>query len=65
LLKITHFISLSKSTCGILLQNITPAVKAIFFALTFMDQATMWMAVLADVGISHLVVANDPRAMRK
>ena len=65
--KIPRFISLSKSTYRILVQNITLAlaVKAIFFALTFMGQATMWMAVFADVGTSLLVVANGLRAMRK
>ena len=65
--KIPRFISLSKSTYGILVQNITLAlaVKAVFFALTFMGQATMWMAVFADVGTSLLVVANGLRAMRK
>jgi len=65
--KIPRFISLSKSTYSILVQNITLAlaVKAVFFALTFMGQATMWMAVFADVGTSLLVVANGLRAMRK
>jgi len=65
--KIPRFISLSRATYAILVQNITLAlgVKAIFLALTFMDQATMWMAVFADVGTSLLVVANGLRAMRK
>lgn len=65
--KIPRFIRLSRSTYGILVQNITLAlaVKALFFALTFMGMATMWMAVFADVGTSLLVVANGLRAMRK
>ncbi len=65
--KIPRFISLSRSTYAILVQNITLAlvVKAVFFALTFMGQATMWMAVFADVGTALLVVANGLRAMRK
>jgi Cd2+/Zn2+-exporting ATPase len=65
--KIPRFIGLSKSTYAILAQNITFAlgVKALFFALTFMGMATMWMAVFADVGTALVVVANGLRAMRK
>lgn len=65
--KIPRFISLSRATYAILVQNITLAlgIKAIFFALTFMGHATMWMAVFADVGAALLVVANGLRAMRK
>jgi Cd2+/Zn2+-exporting ATPase len=65
--KIPRFISLSKSTYAILMQNITLAlgVKALFFALTFTGQATMWMAVFADVGTCLLVVANGLRIIRK
>jgi Cd2+/Zn2+-exporting ATPase len=65
--KIPRFIRLSRSTYAILLQNITLAltVKAVFLALAFMGQATMWMAVFADMGASLLVVANGLRAMRK
>lgn len=65
--KIPRFISLSRSTYAILVENITLAlvVKAIFFALTFTGNATMWMAVFADVGAALIVVANGLRAMRK
>ena len=65
--KIPRFIELSRSTYSILMQNITLAlgVKVLFFILTFTGQATMWMAVFADVGTSLLVVANGLRAMRK
>ncbi len=65
--KIPRFIRLSRSTYAILVQNITLAlgVKALFFALTFTGNATMWMAVFADVGTALLVVANGLRAMRK
>ena len=65
--KIPRFIRLSRSVYAILAQNITLAlgVKAVFFALTFAGQATMWMAVFADVGTSLLVVANGLRAMRQ
>ncbi|MDR3357321.1 MAG: heavy metal translocating P-type ATPase [Desulfovibrio sp.] len=65
--KIPRFIGLSRATHAILMQNIALAlgVKAAFFALTFMGQATMWMAVFADMGTSLLVVANGLRAARK
>ena len=65
--KIPRFVRLSRATHAILMQNITFAlgVKALFFALTFMGHATMWMAVFADVGTSLLVVANGLRAMKK
>ena len=65
--KIPRFIGLSKSTYAILVQNISLAigVKALFFGLTFMGLATMWMAVFADVGTALIVVANGLRAMRK
>ena len=65
--KIPRFIRLSRATHAILMQNITLAlgVKALFLILTVLGQATMWMAVFADVGTSLLVVANGLRAMRK
>ena len=65
--KIPRFISLSKSTYAILLQNIGFAigVKVLFFILAFMGLASMWMAVFADVGTALVVVANGLRAMRK
>ena len=65
--KIPRFISLSKSTYAILVQNIilSIGVKALFFALTFMGMTTMWMAVLADVGASLVVVGNGLRAAKK
>lgn len=65
--KIPRFIRLSRSTHAILVQNITLTlvVKGVFFALTFMGLASMWMAVFADMGASLLVVANGLRAMSK
>jgi len=65
--KVPRFISLSRSTHAILVQNIAFAlsVKAVFLALAFTGGATMWMAVFADVGTALLVVANGLRAMRK
>lgn len=65
--KVPRFIRLSRATYAILVQNIILAlsVKALFFTLTFTGNATMWLAVFADVGTALLVVANGLRAMRK
>ncbi|WP_454728069.1 MULTISPECIES: heavy metal translocating P-type ATPase [Cupriavidus] len=65
--KIPAFIRLSHATAGVLMQNIALAlgIKAIFLVLTFTGQATMWMAVFADMGASLLVVANGLRLLRK
>ncbi|MGL4860687.1 MAG: heavy metal translocating P-type ATPase [Enterobacteriaceae bacterium] len=64
--KIPEFVRLSRSTHGILVQNITLAlaIKAIFLALTLSGAGTMWMAVFADVGASLLVIANGLRLMK-
>ncbi len=65
--KIPRFIRLSRSTHAILMQNIilAIAVKLLFFGLTFTGNASMWMAVLADVGTTLLVVINGLRALKK
>ncbi|GGL94596.1 metal-transporting P-type ATPase [Pseudomonas asuensis] len=61
--KLPDFIRLSRSTYRILMQNIALAlgIKAIFLALTITGEATLWMAVFADMGTSLLVVANGMR----
>jgi Cd2+/Zn2+-exporting ATPase len=65
--KIPRFIRLSRSVHAVLIQNIFLAlgVKAFFFVLAFTGQATMWMAVFADVGTCLLVTANGLRVIRK
>ncbi len=65
--KLPLFIRLSRATHAVLVQNIAfaLAVKAAFFALALTGQATMWMAVFADMGVSLLVVANGLRLLRK
>ena len=65
--KVPRFIQLSKATYAILVQNIALAlgVKALFLVLALAGQATMWMAVFADVGTSLLVIANGLRARAK
>ncbi|MDO9236230.1 MAG: heavy metal translocating P-type ATPase [Aquabacterium sp.] len=64
--KIPVFIRLSRTTASILTQNIVLAlgIKVVFVALTFTGQATMWMAVFADMGASLLVVFNGLRLLK-
>lgn len=63
--KIPAFLRLSRASASILTQNIVLAlgIKAVFIALTFTGQATMWMAVFADMGASLLVVFNGLRLL--
>lgn len=63
--KIPAFVRLSRATSRVLLQNIVLAlgIKVVFLALTFTGDATMWMAVFADMGASLLVVANGLRLL--
>lgn len=65
--RIPELIRLSRVTRSILVQNITLAlsIKGTFLVLALMNQATMWMAVFADMGASLLVVANGLRLIRK
>ncbi|OQW40171.1 MAG: 4-deoxy-4-formamido-L-arabinose-phospho-UDP deformylase [Proteobacteria bacterium SG_bin4] len=65
--KLPTFVRLSRATASVLKQNITLAlgIKAVFLVLTFTGQATMWMAVFADMGASLLVVGNGLRLLRR
>ena len=65
--KIPAFVRLSRATAAILTQNISIAlgIKVVFLVLTFTGQATMWMAVFADMGASLLVVFNGLRLLRR
>lgn len=65
--KIPAFVRLSRQTRAILLQNIVLAlgIKAIFLGMTLAGEATMWMAVFADMGVSLMVVFNGLRLLRK
>lgn len=60
------FIRLCRSTTAVLAQNIwlSVGIKGAFIVLTFMGQATLWMAVFADMGVSLMVVANGMRLLR-
>ncbi|WP_286293378.1 heavy metal translocating P-type ATPase [Methylomarinovum tepidoasis] len=57
----------ARRTLWIVRENITFAlgVKAVFALLAMLGQATLWMAVAADMGASLLVVANGLRLLRR
>ena len=64
--RIPELIRLSRLTHAVLWQNISLAlgIKAVFLVLAVFGHASMWMAVLADMGASLLVVANGLRLLR-
>ena len=65
--KIGSFIKLSKATSNVLKQNISFAIgiKVVFLGLAVFGLATLWMAVVADMGASLLVTFNGLRLSRK
>ena len=64
--RVPETIRLSRATHRVLWQNISLAlgIKAVFLLLAVFDNATMWMAVFADMGASLLVVFNGLRLLR-
>jgi len=64
--RIPETIRLSRKTHVVLWQNIVLAlgIKAVFLGLAVFGNATMWMAVFADMGASLLVVANGLRILK-
>jgi len=64
--RIPETIRLSRQTHAVLWQNIALAlgIKVIFLGLAVFGNATMWMAVFADMGASLLVVGNGLRMVR-
>lgn len=64
--RVPESIRLSRRTSAILWQNISLAlgIKAVFFVLSPLGSATMWMAVFAYMGASLLPVANGLRLLR-
>jgi Cd2+/Zn2+-exporting ATPase len=64
--RLPEMIRLSKRTHGVLWQNIALAlgIKAVFLLLAIFNNASMWMAVFADMGASLLVVFNGLRLLR-
>ncbi len=67
LTKIPWLISHSKRTMRIIKQNIGFSIssKFIFMVLTFFGYSSLWTAILADTGVSLLVVFNGLRLLRK
>ena len=65
--RIAETVRLSQATHVVLWQNISLAlgIKAVFLVLAVFGNASMWMAVFADMGASLLVVANGLRLLRK
>ena len=64
--RIAETVRLSQATHAVLWQNITLAlgIKTVFLVLAVFGNASMWMAVFADMGASLLVVANGLRLLR-
>lgn len=65
-MRLFTLIKLSRRTMTILHQNIflALAIKAVFLCLALVGNATLWMAVFADMGASLIVVANGLRMLR-
>ncbi|WP_428508750.1 heavy metal translocating P-type ATPase [Roseateles sp.] len=64
--RLPETIRLSRRTHAVLWQNISLAlgIKAIFLVAAVFGNASMWMAVFADMGASLLVVFNGLRLLR-
>jgi Cd2+/Zn2+-exporting ATPase len=64
--RIAETVNLSRATHAVLWQNIALAlgIKAVFLVLAVFGNASMWMAVFADMGASLLVVFNGLRLLR-
>jgi Cd2+/Zn2+-exporting ATPase len=66
LMKIPFALRLSRATVRNIRTNvaISLALKAVFLVMTVAGVATLWMAVLADMGASLFVIANGLRLLR-
>jgi Cd2+/Zn2+-exporting ATPase len=64
--QVARTIRRSRTTVRLIRQNIafSLGVKAVFLILALVGQATLWMAVAADMGASLAVIANGLRALR-
>jgi Cd2+/Zn2+-exporting ATPase len=64
--RIPEVMRLSRRTRHILVQNIVFAlgIKLVFLGLAVLGDASMWMAVFADMGASLIVVFNGLRLLR-
>jgi Cd2+/Zn2+-exporting ATPase len=66
LLRIPYAIRLSRATLRNIKVDIAVSLglKAVFLVLAALGLATLWMAVVADMGASLLVIANGLRLLR-
>ncbi|HEY3384462.1 MAG TPA: heavy metal translocating P-type ATPase [Vicinamibacterales bacterium] len=66
LLRVPYLLRLGRDTVGNVKANIVFAIglKAVFLALAVAGVATLWMAVVADMGASLIVIANGLRLLR-
>lgn len=64
--KIPAALQLSRKTMAVIKQNVTIAlgIKALVLLLTLLGLASLWMAVLADVGATLVVAGNSLRLLR-
>ncbi len=64
--KLAWLVKHSRSTLNIIKQNVvfSLAIKGIFVGLTFANKSTLWMAILADMGASFIVVSNGLRLLK-
>jgi Cd2+/Zn2+-exporting ATPase len=64
--KLATLVCLARKAERIIRANIafSLAIKVVFVSLALLGYATLWMAVVADMGASLLVVTNGLRAMR-
>ena len=64
--KVAEAIRRGRATRAIVVQNIVLAlgVKAVFLGLGALGVATMWEAVIADMGVALVAILNAARAMR-
>jgi len=61
--KLSWLVKHSRNTINIIKQNVifSLSVKAIFAGLIFSNYSTLWMAMLADIGATFVVVTNALR----
>jgi len=64
--KLPYTLRLARFVMHIIRQNVafSLGVKALFLILAVLGTATLWMAVLADMGVSLLVIFNGLRPLR-
>lgn len=64
--RLPWMIAHARRTLGIIRQNVAIALglKVVFLALALLGIATLWMAIVADIGATLIVIANSLRLLR-